>query len=105
MRWSARSALTGIGPWSLPWSSVASGTVKCSDWGCPTSMSANGRYSSRRARVATNGWAPSPTPSAEVGDYLVNERPKDASTDRVFVTLKGPSRGKGPAPREWKPSS
>jgi site-specific recombinase XerD len=31
---------------------------------------------------------------AEVGEYLVHERPKDASTDAVFVTLKGPSRGK-----------
>jgi len=32
---------------------------------------------------------------AELGEYLVNERPKDASTDQVFVTLKGPSRGQG----------
>ncbi len=32
---------------------------------------------------------------AELGDYLVNERPKDALTDAVFVTLKGPSRGRG----------
>jgi site-specific recombinase XerD len=32
---------------------------------------------------------------AELGEYLVNERPKDASTDKVFVTLKGPSRGHG----------
>jgi site-specific recombinase XerD len=31
---------------------------------------------------------------AEIGGYLVHERPKDASTDAVFVTLKGPSRGK-----------
>src|SRR5271166_6669686 len=31
---------------------------------------------------------------AEVGDYLVHERPKDIDTDAVFVTLKGPSRGK-----------
>ncbi len=30
---------------------------------------------------------------AELGEYLVHERPKDASTDKVFVTLKGPSRG------------
>jgi integrase/recombinase XerD len=28
-----------------------------------------------------------------VGDYLNNERPNGASTDRVFLTLKGPSRG------------
>jgi site-specific recombinase XerD len=32
---------------------------------------------------------------AELGEYLVHERPKDASTDKVFVTLKGPSRGQG----------
>jgi len=32
---------------------------------------------------------------AELGEYMVHERPKDASTDRVFVTLKGPSRGQG----------
>jgi integrase/recombinase XerD len=32
---------------------------------------------------------------AELGEYLVEERPKDTSTDRVFVTLKGPSRGQG----------
>jgi site-specific recombinase XerD len=32
---------------------------------------------------------------AELGEYLVNERPKDASTNRVFVTLKGLSRGQG----------
>ncbi|MDA8046542.1 MAG: tyrosine-type recombinase/integrase [Actinomycetota bacterium] len=30
---------------------------------------------------------------AVVGDYLRCERPANASTDRVFVTLKGPSRG------------
>jgi len=30
-----------------------------------------------------------------VGDYLHHERPADASTDRVFVALKGPSRGRG----------
>jgi integrase/recombinase XerD len=31
---------------------------------------------------------------ASVGDYLRDERPKGISTDRVFVTLKGPNRGK-----------
>jgi integrase/recombinase XerD len=31
---------------------------------------------------------------AELGEYLVDERPKEAGTDAVFVTLKGPSRGK-----------
>jgi site-specific recombinase XerD len=31
---------------------------------------------------------------AEVGKYLVHERPKDTDTDAVFVTLKGPCRGK-----------
>ena len=31
---------------------------------------------------------------AEVGDYLRHERPTDAETNRVFVTLKGPNRGK-----------
>jgi site-specific recombinase XerD len=30
---------------------------------------------------------------AAVGDYLRGERPRDADTDRVFVTLKGPTRG------------
>jgi site-specific recombinase XerD len=30
----------------------------------------------------------------EVGEYLVHERPKQTDTDAVFVTLKGPSRGK-----------
>ncbi len=30
---------------------------------------------------------------AAVGDYLRHERPADADTDRVFVTLKGPTRG------------
>jgi site-specific recombinase XerD len=29
-----------------------------------------------------------------VGDYLRNERPRDAATDRVFVALKGPTRGR-----------
>ena len=29
-----------------------------------------------------------------VGDYLRHERPGDADTDRVFVTLKGPTRGR-----------
>jgi len=28
-----------------------------------------------------------------VGDYLRNERPRGVTTDRVFVTLKGPTRG------------
>ena len=31
---------------------------------------------------------------AAVGDYLHHERPRDAGTDRVFVTLKGPNRGR-----------
>jgi integrase/recombinase XerD len=31
---------------------------------------------------------------ASVGGYLRDERPKGISTDRVFVTLKGPNRGK-----------
>jgi site-specific recombinase XerD len=30
---------------------------------------------------------------AAVGDYLRGERPRDADMDRVFVTLKGPTRG------------
>ena len=29
-----------------------------------------------------------------VGDYLRHERPRDADTDRVFVALKGPTRGR-----------
>ena len=29
-----------------------------------------------------------------VGDYLRHERPSDADTDRVFVALKGPTRGR-----------
>ena len=29
-----------------------------------------------------------------VGDYLRHERPKESETDRVFVTLKGPNRGR-----------
>ena len=29
-----------------------------------------------------------------VGDYLRDERPKNSDTDRVFVTLKGPNRGR-----------
>jgi integrase len=32
---------------------------------------------------------------AEVGDYLRSERPAGCPTDRLFVTLKGPSRGHG----------
>jgi integrase/recombinase XerD len=31
---------------------------------------------------------------AAVGDYLRHERPRDAGTDWVFVTLKGPNRGR-----------
>jgi integrase len=31
---------------------------------------------------------------AAVGDYLRHERPRDAGTDRVFVTLKGRNRGR-----------
>jgi site-specific recombinase XerD len=31
---------------------------------------------------------------AAVGDYLRGERPRDAATDRVFVALKGPTRGR-----------
>jgi site-specific recombinase XerD len=32
---------------------------------------------------------------SELGDYLDDERPADARSDRLFVTLKGPSRGHG----------
>ena len=31
---------------------------------------------------------------AAVGDYLRHERPRDCGTDRVFVALKGPTRGR-----------
>lgn len=31
---------------------------------------------------------------SSVGDYLRHERPRDAATDRVFVALKGPNRGR-----------
>jgi len=31
---------------------------------------------------------------AAVGDYLRSERPRDTDTDRVFVALKGPTRGR-----------
>ena len=31
---------------------------------------------------------------AAVGDYLHHERPRDTDTDRVFVALKGPTRGR-----------
>ncbi len=31
---------------------------------------------------------------SSVGDYLCSERPKGIGTDRVFVTLKGPNRGR-----------
>jgi integrase/recombinase XerD len=35
----------------------------------------------------------SPTFFATVGRYMNNERPPEASTDRLFVVLKGPNRG------------
>src|SRR5918994_1503460 len=35
---------------------------------------------------------------AAVGDYLREERPKEIGTDRVFVTLKGPNRGRPMTP-------
>jgi integrase/recombinase XerD len=35
---------------------------------------------------------------ASVGDYLRHERPGDCDTDRVFVTLKGPNRGRAMTP-------
>jgi integrase/recombinase XerD len=35
---------------------------------------------------------------AALGDYLDDERPRTAATDRVFVVLKGPNRGKALSP-------
>ncbi|MGH9216111.1 MAG: tyrosine-type recombinase/integrase, partial [Acidimicrobiales bacterium] len=35
---------------------------------------------------------------AALGDYLDEERPRTAATDRVFVVLKGPNRGKPLSP-------
>jgi integrase/recombinase XerD len=35
---------------------------------------------------------------AAVGDYLRHERPRESETDRVFVTLKGPNRGRSMTP-------
>jgi integrase len=35
---------------------------------------------------------------AALGDYLDDERPRTAATDRVFVVLKGPNRGKPLSP-------
>jgi len=85
----------GTGPWSSPWCSAGCDAAKCSDCDCRTSRWPSARCSSPRARAATSGWSPSPTLLRRAGEYLVNERPKDASTNRVFVTLKGLSRGQG----------
>ena len=47
------------------------------------------------ARAAINDWCRSPTRSSpRVGDYLRDERPPDVDTDRVFVVLKRPRRGR-----------
>jgi integrase/recombinase XerD len=47
----------------------------------------------------------SPTFFATVGDYLRRERPSDATTDRVFVVLKGQRRGRPLSMRDSMRSS
>ena len=73
---------------------MASGAARSSACASQTSKSVSGHCSSPKAKEATERVVPiSNTFFAELGEYLVHERPKDASTDKVFVTLKGPSRG------------
>ena len=56
----------------------------------------SGRCSSPRARAATSGWCRSRTRSSpRSATTCVDERPADCPTDRVFVTLKGPSSRTG----------
>ena len=58
-------------------------------------MPPTGRSSLLRARAVTNARIPiSKRWFSTVGDYLRIERPAEATTDRVFVVLKGQRRGR-----------
>ena len=98
-----RCAPIATGPWSSRWCSVVCAVAKSSAFVSPTSASPNARCSSPREKVDDQRITPiSNVFFSEVGDYLRTERPANAPTDRVFVALKGPSRGHGlSAPREW----
>ena len=94
-RCSAALRTAGIGRWCWRCCSAGCAAAKCSGCASPTSGSLTGRCSSLTARAAINGWCRSPTRSSPpLGDYLRDERPAGIDTDRVFVVLKRPRRGR-----------
>ena len=84
------------GPGDRPGDAAGAGCAAARSSGCGsrTCASASGGCSSPTARAATNGSCRCrPRSSRPSPRYLNDERPADATTDRVFVALKGPTRG------------
>ena len=105
-RWSVRSHPPGQGHGVRHVAWAASGVARSSGCAWPTSRLPSGRCSSPKGRVATSGSCPSPTPSSpsSVSTWSTSDL-RTLSTDAVFVTLKGPSRGQGLRPKAWRRSS
>ena len=89
-----RCARTGTGRWSRRWCWAGCAAARCSGCGWTICRSPSGGCSSPRARAGISGWSRSRAGSSpRSAAYLDTERPADADTDRVFVVLKGRSRG------------
>ena len=95
-----RCARTGTGRWCWRCCSAGCAAARCSGCGCATCASLTGRCSSPTARAAINGWCRSPTRSSprSVTTCATNAQP-DVDTDRVFVVLKRPRRGRPLTPK------
>jgi integrase/recombinase XerD len=90
---------TGTGRWSTRWcwagcAAARSSVLRLGDVQVPerSLFIAEGKGGHQRVIPISN------TFFVAVGDYLRHERPRDVDTDRVFVTLKGPTRGRRSPP-------
>ena len=89
-----RCARIGIGRWCRRCCWAGCAAARCSGCGCATCGWARGGCSSPRARAAISGWCRSRRGSSPPWPPIwTRNGPRTSSTDRVFVVLKGPSRG------------
>ena len=96
---------TGTGRWSRRWCSAGCAAARSSGCGSGISRSASDGCSSPRARAGISGSAGLGAVLRHPGRLPGPERPAEPGTDRVFVVLKGSSRGDPLSRPGWTRSS